>query len=116
MLGMVSLFTDAASEMIYPLVPVFVTMLGSGAIVLGIIEGVAETTAALLKLISGIISDKIGKRKLLVLIGYTISSLIRPLTGTCLLGLADSCGPHVRQGRQGDKNCTEGRSCCFISR
>jgi MFS family permease len=81
MLGMVSLFTDAASEMIYPLVPVFVTMLGSGAIVLGIIEGVAETTASLLKLISGIISDKIGKRKLLVLAGYTISSLIRPLTG-----------------------------------
>jgi MFS family permease len=81
MLGMVSLFTDAASEMIYPLVPVFVTMLGSGAIVLGIIEGVAETTAALLKLVSGIISDKIGKRKLLVLAGYTISSLIRPLTG-----------------------------------
>jgi len=81
MLGMVSLFTDAASEMIYPLVPVFVTMLGSGAIVLGIIEGVAETTAALLKLVSGIISDKIGKRKLLVLAGYTISSLVRPLTG-----------------------------------
>jgi MFS family permease len=81
MLGVVSLFTDAASEMIYPLVPVFVTMLGSGAIVLGIIEGVAETTAAMLKLISGIISDKTGKRKLLVLIGYTISSLIRPLTG-----------------------------------
>ncbi len=81
MLGMVSLFTDAASEMIYPLVPVFVTMLGSGAIVLGIIEGVAETTASLLKLLSGIISDRIGKRKLLVLIGYTISSLIRPLTG-----------------------------------
>jgi len=81
MLGIVSLFTDAASEMIYPLVPVFVTMLGSGAIVLGIIEGVAETTAALLKLISGIISDKIGKRKLLVLIGYAISSLTRPFTG-----------------------------------
>ncbi len=81
MLGLVSLFTDAASEMIYPLIPVFVTALGSGALVLGIIEGVAETTAALLKLISGILSDKIGKRKLLVLIGYTISSFIRPLTG-----------------------------------
>ena len=48
---------------------------------LGVIEGIAETTASLLKLISGIISDRIGKRKLLVLIGYTISSLIRPLTG-----------------------------------
>ena len=81
MLGIVSLFTDAASEMIYPLIPVYVTALGSGAIVLGIIEGIAETTASLLKLISGIISDRIGKRKLLVLAGYTISSLIRPLTG-----------------------------------
>jgi MFS family permease len=81
MLGIVSLFTDAASEMIYPLIPVYITALGSGAIILGIIEGVAETTASLLKLVSGIISDKTGKRKLLVLTGYTISSLIRPLTG-----------------------------------
>jgi MFS family permease len=81
MLGLVSLFTDAASEMIYPLVPVYIAALGSGAIMLGVIEGVAETTASMLKLISGIISDKIGKRKLLVLIGYAISSLVRPFTG-----------------------------------
>lgn len=81
MLGIVSLFTDAASEMIYPLVPVFIAALGSGAIMLGVIEGIAETTASMLKLVSGIISDKIGKRKLLVLIGYTISSLVRPFTG-----------------------------------
>ena len=81
MLGIVSLFTDAASEMIYPLIPVYVAALGSGAVILGVIEGVAETTASLLKLISGIISDKIGKRKLLVLTGYSISSMVRPLTG-----------------------------------
>jgi MFS family permease len=81
MLGVVSLFTDAASEMIYPLVPVFIAALGSGAILLGVIEGIAETTASMLKLVSGIISDKIGKRKLLVLIGYSISSLVRPFTG-----------------------------------
>jgi MFS family permease len=81
MLGLVSLFTDAASEMIYPLIPVYVAALGSGAIALGIIEGIAETTAAMLKLFSGIISDKTGKRKFLVLIGYGISSLFRPLTG-----------------------------------
>ena len=81
MLGLVSLFTDSASEMIYPLVPVFVAALGSGAILLGIIEGIAETTASMIKLLSGIISDRVGKRKLLVLIGYTISSLVRPLTG-----------------------------------
>jgi MFS family permease len=76
-----SLFTDTASEMIYPLVPVFVASLGSGAIVLGFIEGIAETTAAMLKLLTGIISDKTGKRKLFVVIGYTLSSFIRPLTG-----------------------------------
>ncbi len=81
MLGLVSLFTDAATEMIYPLIPVYVAALGSGAIILGIIEGVAESTAALLKLISGIISDRIGKRKLLVVTGYMISSFVRPLTG-----------------------------------
>jgi MFS family permease len=80
-LGIVSLLTDAATEMIYPLIPVYVAALGSGAVILGIIEGIAESTAALLKLISGIISDKTGRRKHLVLIGYTISSLIRPLTG-----------------------------------
>ena len=81
MLGFVSLFTDAASEMIYPLIPVYVAALGSGAIILGIIEGVAETTAAMLKLASGIISDKTGKRKIFVLVGYTVSTLFRPLTG-----------------------------------
>lgn len=81
MLGLVSLFTDAATEMIYPLVPVFIAALGSGAIVLGIIEGIAETTSSLLKLVSGILSDRTGKKKLLVVIGYTISSLVRPLTG-----------------------------------
>ena len=81
MLGLVSLFTDAATEMIYPLIPVYVAALGSGAVILGIIEGVAESTAALLKLVSGIISDKIGKRKILVVAGYAISSLVRPLTG-----------------------------------
>ena len=79
-LGIVSLFTDAATEMIYPLVPIFVAALGSGPVILGIIEGVAETTAAMLKLFSGIISDKLRKRKLLVIIGYSISSLIRPFT------------------------------------
>ena len=81
MLGIVSLLTDVASEMIYPLVPVFVSLLGSGALILGVIEGVAETTAAMLKLAGGIISDRIGKRKILVLAGYTLSSLVRPLTG-----------------------------------
>ncbi len=81
MLGIVSLFTDVASEMIFPLLPVYIAALGSGAVLLGIIEGVAESTSAMLKLVFGILSDRIGKKKLLVLIGYSISSLVRPLTG-----------------------------------
>jgi len=103
MLGLVSLFTDAGSEMIYPLVPVYVAALGSGAIILGIIEGVAETTAAMLKLFSGIISDRTGKRKILVLIGYSISSFFRPLTGLVssawqiiLIRMADRVGKGIR--------------------
>ncbi len=103
MLGLVSLFTDAASEMIYPLIPVFVAALGSGAIALGIIEGVAESTAALLKLLSGILSDRMGKRKLLVVIGYAISSLVRPLTGVVssawqivIVRMSDRVGKGIR--------------------
>lgn len=103
MLGLVSLFTDAGTEMIYPLIPVYVAALGSGAIILGIIEGVAETTAAMLKLVSGIISDKTGKRKILVVIGYSISSFFRPLTGLVtaawqivLVRMADRIGKGIR--------------------
>ncbi len=103
MLGLVSLFTDAASEMIYPLIPVYIAALGSGAILLGVIEGLAETTASMLKLISGIISDRTGKRKLLVLIGYSISSLVRPVTGIVthaweiiLIRMIDRVGKGIR--------------------
>jgi MFS family permease len=103
MLGLVSLFTDAGSEMIYPLIPVYVAALGSGAVILGIIEGVAETTAAMIKLVSGVISDRTGKRKVLVLIGYSISSFFRPLTGLVsaawqivLIRMADRVGKGIR--------------------
>ena len=63
-LGAVSFFTDVSSEMIYPLLPVFLTVtLGASAAVLGIIEGAAETTSSLLKLVSGWWSDRVGRRK-----------------------------------------------------
>jgi MFS family permease len=80
-LGVVSLLTDAATEMIYPLLPLFIVTLGSGAVALGIIEGLAESTASLLKLLSGILSDRTGKRKPLVVVGYTISTMVRPAIG-----------------------------------
>jgi MFS family permease len=79
-LGFVSLFNDAASEMIYPLLPIFLTsVLGVGAGALGVIEGIAESTASLLKLFSGWISDKVRKRKALILIGYSLAALGRPM-------------------------------------
>jgi len=81
-LGLVSLLTDFSSDMIYPLLPVFLTAtLGAGPAVLGIIEGVAEATASLLKLFSGVWSDRIGRKKPLVFAGYFLSSVARPLVG-----------------------------------
>jgi len=78
-LGAVSFFTDAASEMIYPILPLFITsILGAGPAFLGIIEGIAEGTASLLKGFSGFISDKLRKRKALILAGYGLSAITRP--------------------------------------
>ncbi|MEO5588335.1 MAG: MFS transporter [Gemmatimonadaceae bacterium] len=80
-LGGVSFFTDVATEMIYPLLPLFLsTVLGANASFIGAIEGAAESTAALLKLASGWWSDRIRKRKPLVLIGYGIATVARPFT------------------------------------
>src|SRR3972149_3739177 len=97
-LGLVSLFTDLSSEMIYPLLPVFLTVtLGAGPAILGIIEGIAEATASLLKLFSGAWSDRLGKKKPLVVGGYLLSSVARPL-----MGLAAGWG-HVPPVRFSDR-------------
>ncbi|MFH0765073.1 MAG: MFS transporter [Calditrichota bacterium] len=84
-LGVVSFFTDVSSEMIYPLLPLFLSsMLGAGAVAavaLGIIEGVAESTAAILKIISGYWTDKLSKRKPFLMAGYGLAGLARPLIG-----------------------------------
>jgi MFS family permease len=82
LLGWVSFFTDMASEMVYPLLPIFLTrVLGAGAMSLGVIEGVAEGANSILKIISGRIADRTGQPKILVLGGYGLSSLVRPLMG-----------------------------------
>src|SRR5215212_8760449 len=79
-LAVVSFFTDMSSEMIYPLMPLFLSgTLGAAASFVGAIEGAAESTAALLKLASGWWSDRVTRRKPLVVAGYTIASLARPL-------------------------------------
>lgn len=103
-LGLVSFFTDVSSEMIYPLLPLFLTgVLGAGPAFLGMIEGVAESTASLLKLFSGILSDRTRSRKRLVLFGYAISALMRPLIGSAttpfavlLIRSADRVGKGIR--------------------
>lgn len=79
-LGFVSLLNDGASEMIYPLLPIFLTVvLGAGPAAIGMIEGIAESTASLLKLYSGYLSDRVKQRKGWIIAGYSISNIIRPL-------------------------------------
>jgi len=81
-LGMVSLFTDIASEMLYPVTPIFLTtVLGSSMAVVGVIEGIAEVIAGLLKGYFGNLSDKVGKQSIFVVLGYGISALAKPLPG-----------------------------------
>ena len=78
--GLVSFFMDVSSEMIYPLVPLFLSnVLGVNKSVIGLIEGIAESTASLLKVFSGWFSDRIGNRKWLMAAGYGISTLSRPI-------------------------------------
>jgi MFS family permease len=81
-LGFVSLLNDASSEMITPLLPVFLTaVLGAGPVIVGLVEGVAEATASLLKLIAGRMADRGWNPKVLVMAGYGTSNVMRPLIG-----------------------------------
>ena len=82
LLGWVSFFTDMASEMVYPLLPLFLTqVLGAGAMSLGVIEGAAEAANSALKIVSGWLADRWRSQKKLVLLGYGIASSVRPLIG-----------------------------------
>ena len=79
-LGLVSFFNDIASEMIYPIVPIFLTsVLGAPMAIVGLIEGIAESTASILKVFSGWLSDKAGKRKPFAVMGYSLSTFAKPL-------------------------------------
>jgi MFS family permease len=79
-LGAASFFTDMSSEMIYPLIPAFLTdVLGAGALALGVVEGVAESTAAILKIASGWWTDRVERRKPFVVAGYGIAGAVRPM-------------------------------------
>jgi MFS family permease len=103
-LAAVSLLTDAASEMIYPLLPLFLSsVLGASASVIGTIEGFAESTASMLKLVSGWWSDRAGRRKPFVVAGYGLAALVRPLMGLAqapwqalVVRLSDRTGKGIR--------------------
>ena len=104
LLGWVSLVTDMASEMIYPLLPIFLTrVLGASAMSLGVIEGVAEAANSVLKIAAGRLADRTGAPKRIVLAGYGLSGAVRPLIAfvtswTQVLGLRfiDRLGKGIR--------------------
>ncbi|SAL87336.1 MFS transporter [Caballeronia choica] len=80
MIGFVSLFMDLSSEIIHSLLPMFlVTVLGTSAMTVGLIEGIAEATTPLVKMFSGTVSDYLGNRKWLAVIGYGLGALSKPL-------------------------------------
>lgn len=104
LLGLTSLLNDVASEMIFPLLPAFVKSLPGGNVFhLGLIEGVADSAASLLKLLSGALSDRSGRRKGFVVFGYTAAALARPAIAVVLapwhlvlVRLAERIGKGVR--------------------
>ncbi|HVR39725.1 MAG TPA: MFS transporter, partial [Thermoanaerobaculia bacterium] len=82
LLGMISLLNDSASEMIYPLLPVFLTStLGATPVIVGLIEGAADAVASVLKYFAGSWSDRLPRRKPLIIIGYALAALSRGLIG-----------------------------------
>jgi len=95
--GLTSLFTDISSEMVYPIIALYLKALGGSPAILGIIEGVAESTASILKVFSGALADRIGKRKPLAIAGYFLSTI-----GKILFFFANSWGL-VFAGRFSDR-------------
>ena len=103
-LGFVSLFMDVSSEMIHALLPVFlIGTLGVSATLLGLIEGIAEATAQIVKLFSGLLSDRFGNRKYLALAGYGLAAIVKPLfplaesaTAVFTARIADRVGKGIR--------------------
>lgn len=102
-LGAVSLLNDTSSEMVYALLPLFLRSLGAPLAFIGLVEGVAETTASLLKLFSGWLADRLGQHWRLALLGYGLAALMRPLLALATMPIqvlalrfADRVGKGVR--------------------
>ena len=78
-LSLISLFTDTASEMLYPIMPVFLESIGFSVVLIGILEGIAEATAGLCKGYFGKLSDNSGKRAPFIQLGYSLSAISKPM-------------------------------------
>ena len=78
-LGFTSFFTDVGTEMIFPLLPVFLASLGAAPVFLGLVEGAADATSSLLKLVFGYVADRARRKRPLVLSGYFLATVVRPL-------------------------------------
>jgi MFS family permease len=104
LLGLVSLFTDISTEMVYPILPLYLSMvMGAGPAIIGIIEGIAESLASIVKLFSGIIADKYGNKKRLAFAGYASSLLNKIIIlfsvtwgGVLLARVVDRFGKGIR--------------------
>ena len=93
MLGFVSLLMDVSSEMIHSLLPLFmVGTLGASVFIVGLVEGLGESTALVVKVFSGVLSDYLGKRKALAVFGYALGALTKPL-----FAIASSTGVVLRR-------------------
>jgi len=102
-LGLVSLFSDLSSQMVYPLIPEFLVSIGANKSIIGLIEGIAESTASIFRTVFGKLSDKLKKRKLFIFLGYFLSAFSRPLlylanVWTFVLGVrfSDRVGKAIR--------------------
>ncbi len=101
--GVTSFFTDVGSEMIFPLLPLFMSSLGAAPAFLGLVEGGADAVASLLKLASGYVADRIPRKKPLVMLGYGLATVVRPLMGIAsapwhvlLVRVTDRVGKGIR--------------------
>ncbi|MBN2541861.1 MFS transporter [bacterium] len=120
LLGIISMFTDVSSRMILPILPLFLVSIGATGYAIGIIEGISDVSAALLKTLFGWISDKAGKRKPFIFIGYLFSNMVKPLYafahswfGAFTVRLSDRIGNGIRKAARDAfiaESCREGKS------
>jgi len=102
-LGFVSMFADLSTEMIYPLIPEFLVTLGASKLLVGLVEGIAEGTASLLRLVGGLLSDRVAKRRFFLFLGYGLAAAAKPFlyvatqwTQVLALRFADRVGKGLR--------------------